>query len=181
MSVVEINTPDDNKVKELINDISEGSNKHVFIMVHAHWCGHCKEALPVWKTIKSSSPNVKLYAVEETAMKNVQDLAIKLKVEGYPEFKYIKNGKNMNSEPTKRDVQELAKWIQQADKMQQGGKRNGCGCPTLSELFIGGSKLKKCKRCGKLQLKRKNTRKRGKKTKSARKKRDQTRRRKRIH
>ena len=52
---------------ENINDINTiVPNKLKFVLYFAHWCGHCKNFLPIWKEFKknNTNPNLEISEVD---------------------------------------------------------------------------------------------------------------------
>ena len=60
-------------VKEVVGKTFESmvinNPKDVFILMYAHWCGHCKKLIPIWKSLSermAAEPNVDILQMDIT-------------------------------------------------------------------------------------------------------------------
>ena len=95
-----------NKIKQHLLNNDFDKNEKVFVLIHANWCGYCKEALPKFmeaqKIIKNDSNcnvNIEEYECDEyPELKNIAS--------GYPTFLEIVNNK-INPYEGPREVDDI--------------------------------------------------------------------------
>jgi thiol-disulfide isomerase/thioredoxin len=113
----------------------------VFLKIYAEWCGHCKDLIPVWKSLcddqEMKTADINFVAVEEkvlNSMKISNKLAQKYRtmfgsVTGFPTIIYLDTDGNKvedykgdrNTEAMKKDIQEKLK----ANKLKGKGNKTG--------------------------------------------------------
>ena len=90
------------------------SDKAELMFFYTDWCPHCKTAKPVWESLKTSYETEKISGktivfteVNCTEDKpEVEALMDKFKVEGYPTFKLVSDGKvyDFDAKPTEESL-----------------------------------------------------------------------------
>lgn len=89
-------------------------NSAELMFFYTDWCPHCKTAKPVWESLKTTYENQKINGkkivftdVNCTEDKpEVEKLMDKFKVEGYPTFKLVSEGKvyDFDAKPTEESL-----------------------------------------------------------------------------
>ena len=86
-------------------------NEFVLVEFFAPWCGHCKALKPEYAAaadiLKDSNPNVIVAKIDATANEKI---AQKYEVQGYPTFKFFKNGTASDFHGG-RDVQSIVNYV----------------------------------------------------------------------
>ena len=112
------NEIDGNNIQDF-KSILNNPDKKIFILIHANWCGHCKEILPVWKIIqeeKNNSDNsdngdnsdIVIVSLESDYLDNFKDNLPT--IDGFPSIYYIH--KNIPEKyEGERDKENLLKFI----------------------------------------------------------------------
>jgi thiol-disulfide isomerase/thioredoxin len=90
------------------------TDKAELMFFYTDWCPHCKTAKPVWESLKTTYENQKISKktivfteVNCTEDKpEVEALMDKFKVEGYPTFKLVSDGKvyDFDAKPTEESL-----------------------------------------------------------------------------
>jgi thiol-disulfide isomerase/thioredoxin len=154
------------------------------VVIHAEWCGHCKDFMPVYNNEIVSSNNfdeelkdlLTLSSVEEKEYLNSKDLFGE--IDGYPTIRYItfdQSGKplkdnngtimKMDAENIPREAKDITEWINTVVKRHVNKKhKRGHHNNKHAHGMVGGSS-KKIKRVVKRSKKTKRVVKRSKKTK----------------
>lgn len=114
MRVLHVN--DKSNAKKIDEHIKKGDD--VFILVHMNQCPPCMATLPEWKQLehklsKKHASNDKL-AVIDVEQSFLPEITLVGSVDGFPTMKHISNrGDSIKPyESGKRDVQSLANWIE---------------------------------------------------------------------
>jgi thiol-disulfide isomerase/thioredoxin len=103
------------------------------LLIHAHWCGHCRALMPEWKKMKEmlkSHKNVAVHEIESGDSNKDHRLSefskknggVKVSVNGFPTIVRFQNGE-MTEYKGKRTANELAKWALK-HKMSGGKKKS---------------------------------------------------------
>ena len=101
------------------------------LLIHAHWCGHCRALMPEWKKMKEllkSNKNVSVHEIESADSNKDARLSefsekaggVKVSVRGFPTIVRFENGE-MTEFKGKRTAAELAKWA--TKHKLSGGKK----------------------------------------------------------
>ena len=114
---------------------SKNSSKIQVVLVHAEWCGVCKNLKPHWKQFENhikNNPLIEIKKIEDTVYKDEikkleEETNKKILVNGFPTIFIIKDGNvdYFNGERTKAG---LVSWVQMHGGdvgMNGGGKRRG--------------------------------------------------------
>ena len=151
-----------NKSYKLIKPVekTENNNEKIFGLIHASWCGHCQQLMPVWKELKNdllnNSNKNKIRIVEIESEDSDKDYKInelnqkyilngdKIAIEGFPTIFKINGGK-LEYFSNERDYETMKNWILQNPLVKQGGKNKSkrnkkkcCNNPLFS--FFGFTK-----------------------------------------
>lgn len=79
---------------ENINDINKiVPNKLKFVLYFAHWCGHCKNFLPIWKEFKKNNTNPNL-EISEVDCEADSETCNNNNINGFPTVILYKNGQS---------------------------------------------------------------------------------------
>jgi len=116
-------------------DNNKESKPVTIVLIHAEWCGHCKNLMPHWKKIEeeySNHPQIEMVKIE--SKDDNKDVVIndlngrimgedRIKEQGYPTIYAIRGGSLI--ENTKhRDYDSLKNWVGGLlTSSQKGGKR----------------------------------------------------------
>jgi len=90
----------------------------VMILVHAHWCGHCRNMMPEWNRFEREIPKsckVKIAKIEDSVYSNVKN-EIDLGAEGFPTIKLFNNGKFVKKYEGDRTAPDMLKFVQSYEK-----------------------------------------------------------------
>ena len=127
-------------LKEGITEETEkkyGSKPVTVVLIHASWCGHCKNLMPHWKQIKEefdNSPHIDLVEIEsadnnkEEVINDLNSIINgneKVKENGYPSIYGIKGGTLMENK-NDRTFDGLKTWINSMLKpaYKKGGRKS---------------------------------------------------------
>lgn len=137
------------------------------IVIHAEWCGHCKDFMPVYKNEIVPSNNfdeelkdlLTLSSVEDKEYSNAEDLFGE--IDGYPTIRYItfdqsgkplkdNNGAIMKMDATNipNEAEAITEWINTVVKRDVNKKHKRGDNNKRAHGMVGGSskKVKKTKR-----------------------------------
>jgi thiol-disulfide isomerase/thioredoxin len=154
------------------------------IVIHAEWCGHCKDFMPVYKNEIVPSNNfdeelkdlLTLSSVEEKEYSNAKDLFGE--IDGYPTIRYItfddqtgkplkdNNGTIMKMDATNipNEAKAITEWINTVVKRNVNKKKYKRGHNNKrAHGMIGGNSSKKAKRSKRVLKRSKRVVKRSKK------------------
>jgi thiol-disulfide isomerase/thioredoxin len=118
------------------------------LLVHAHWCGHCRALMPEWNKMKGmlkSHKNIRVHEIESSDSDKdarIEELSKKsdgkkISINGFPTIVRLENGE-MTEFKGNRTAAELAKWATK-NKLNGGGKRK--------TKRVRRRKNKTCKKC----------------------------------
>jgi len=121
--------------KENDKESIKESKPVTIVLIHAEWCGHCKNLMPHWKKIEDEYDNhpeiemVKIESKDDDKDVVINDLngrivgEKKVEEEGYPTIYAIKGGALIKNE-NDRDYDSLKNWVGGLlSTSQTGGKR----------------------------------------------------------
>jgi protein disulfide-isomerase A1 len=119
------------------------------LLIHAHWCGHCKALMPEWQKMKQqlkSNTNIAVHEIETGDSNKEQRLeefrkkhknGESVPVKGFPTIVRFENGE-MTEYRGQRTAAELAKWAQK-HKLSGGAKKR--------TKRVRRKRSKTCKKC----------------------------------
>lgn len=90
----------------------------VIILIHAHWCGHCRNMMPEWKRFEQEIPKsckVKVAKIEDSVYSNVKH-EVDLGAEGFPTIKLFNNGKLVKKYDGERTSSDMIQFVQSHEK-----------------------------------------------------------------
>ena len=90
----------------------------VIILIHAHWCGHCRNMMPEWNRFEREIPKsckVKVAKIEDSVYSNVKH-DIDLGAEGFPTIKLFNKGKLVKKYGGDRTSEDMIKFVQSHEK-----------------------------------------------------------------
>lgn len=143
-------------------------------LVHAEWCGHCKNLLPMWESFKQNNVKGGKYGdanVETYEEKEDKDLIEEkgIKVGGFPHFYSIDQGGKVSAhEAVDRTEGGIKKWM---DSVLGGEEKTEEKKESFSVMgmFGGKKKRKTAKKAKKAKKSKKSKRKTAKKAKKSKK------------
>lgn len=145
-------------------------------VVHAKWCGHCKDLMPKWEefsgeNVKGGKYNgIQIHALEESTHKDLIEQK-GIKVGGFPHFFSIDDkGKVESHDQVGRDKGGIKMWLDEITGGQEKTeKKEGF---SIMGMFGGKKKrktAKKAKKAKKVKKAKKTKRKTAKKSKKTKK------------
>ena len=90
----------------------------VIILIHAHWCGHCRSMMPEWNRFEREIPKsckVKIAKIEDSVYSTVKQ-DIDLGAEGFPTIKLFNKGKLVKKYGGDRTSSDMIKFVQSHEK-----------------------------------------------------------------
>ena len=90
----------------------------VIILIHAHWCGHCRNMMPEWNRFEREIPKsckVKVAKIEDSVYSNVKH-EVDLGAEGFPTIKLFNNGKLVKKYDGERTSSDMIQFVQSHEK-----------------------------------------------------------------
>ena len=90
----------------------------VIILIHAHWCGHCRSMMPEWNRFEKEIPKsckVKIAKIEDSVYSTVKQ-DIDLGAEGFPTIKLFNKGKLVKKYGGDRTSSDMIKFVQSHEK-----------------------------------------------------------------
>lgn len=89
------------------------NGKPGMLLIHAHWCGHCKNFKPVFNDLVKGVGNEFVFtSIESEELKNSQELSNSLNFQGFPTIKiFDKKGKIMGEYQGPRTSEAILKYI----------------------------------------------------------------------
>ena len=104
------------KLNKKFNQKGGGENK--FMIFHAEWCGHCRNAMNDFKKLygifgenKGIRLNNKNIKVELIDVDQNKDIAVKYGVNSFPTLKLVKEDNNVEEYNGDRSWQHMTEWI----------------------------------------------------------------------
>lgn len=127
------------KIVKPIEKTEKNNNEKIFGLIHANWCGHCQQLMPIWKELKTellnNSNKNKIRIVEIESEDSDKDYKIdelnnkyilngdKISIEGFPTIFKIYDGK-LEYFSNNRDYETMKNWILQKPLVNRGGGGN---------------------------------------------------------
>ena len=90
----------------------------VIILIHAHWCGHCRSMMPEWNRFEREIPKsckVKVAKIEDSVYSNVKH-EVDLGAEGFPTIKLFNNGRLVKKYDGERTSDDMIKFVKSHEK-----------------------------------------------------------------
>ena len=149
MKIIEVN---DSNVEEF-NEMMNNPGQKAVVKFYADWCGHCKELNKKWPLLegmfgKTGGSGI-LASISEPMMEKCK---FDTDIMGFPSIRFLKGGKKKKEYSGKREVKDLAKFINKSlGKCRKKTRRK---------------KSKQKKRNKKLKKKRNKTKKNKKKSRN---------------
>jgi len=116
--------------------IQTKKNPVIVGLVHANWCGHCKQLMPEWNRMEENiSKNQKInnmckivkieseHINEELPKYTEMTKRKNIPVQGYPTIFMIKQNRMVDMYGGERSAEALEQWISDATINQNGGKK----------------------------------------------------------
>jgi len=145
--------------------IQSEKNPVIVGLVHANWCGHCKQLMPEWNRMEeniSKNPKInnmcKIVKIESehineelpkysemTQQKNIP-------VQGYPTIFMIKQNRMIDMYGGERNAEALERWISQATINQNGGKKSKTRKNRKNRKTPKKTSKNSCKSCKKINI-----------------------------
>ena len=94
------------------------SGENVYVMVHATWCGACKQVSPVWLQLREKMNLNKTVAyIDSDVLKQIGHIIKEGDIKHFPTFLRIQGKRRFVFEnPSDPDVGVFVKWLSDSDK-----------------------------------------------------------------
>jgi thiol-disulfide isomerase/thioredoxin len=102
------------------------SGKNVYAMVHATWCGACKQVSPVWLELREKTGlNATVAYIDSDVLKLIGHIIKEGDIKHFPTFLRIQGKRRFVFEnPSNPDVNVFSSWISKSDKQRDKSKSN---------------------------------------------------------
>ena len=86
---METNIRDENITSSQQFDTAIKKNDNTFVRIHAEWCGHCKNLMPIWDALSDLLPSDKINMVKISCVEKEKECNSIKEIKGYPTIIFV--------------------------------------------------------------------------------------------